>query len=46
MNADVQRLHEYARTGDAETFSALVGAYQDPVYGACLPPGPDAEDVF
>ncbi len=36
MTPDLRLLHQYASTGDAEAFSAIVQAYQDLVYSACL----------
>ena len=36
MSSDLQLLQTYARTRDAEAFSALVSIYSDMVYGTCL----------
>lgn len=45
---DIQLLDRYAKAGDAEAFSELVGRYQGFVYGTCLrvlDNAADAEDV-
>jgi len=36
MTPDLCLLHQYATTGDAEAFSAIVQTYQDLVYSVCL----------
>jgi len=45
MSQDVELLHCYARTRDAEVFDVLVGRYADFVYGICFRVTNNVEDA-